>query len=164
MEIYFNWSYKPKNNPMFGKKKKEFFFNEAEEHKIIDAIRKAEDHTSGEIRVHVEPECKGDSFQRAIELFAELEMHRTQLHNGVLFYLAYESHKFSIVADEGINKAVPENFWEEIKDMMQSKFKDKDFVLGLTEGIALTGQQLKTYFPIDEEADQNELSDDISKS
>lgn len=149
---------------MFGKKKETFFFNEEEERRIIDAIRKAEDHTSGEIRVHVEPQCKGDSFERALELFAELEMHQTQLHNGVLFYLAYESHKFSIVADEGINQAVPENFWEEIKDMMQEKFKNKEFILGLSEGILLTGEQLKTYFPIDEKGDQNELSDDISTS
>ncbi len=147
-----------------AKKKGNFFFNEQDERQIIDAIRAAEDHSSGEIRVHIEPKCKGDSFQRAIELFAELEMHRTELHNGVLFYLAYKSHKFAIVADEGINQVVPENFWEEIKDMMEAKFKNKEFVLGLTEGIALAGQQLKQYFPSKGDKDANELSDDISSS
>ena len=147
---------------LFNKKEK-FFFNATEETAIIKAIRDAEDRTSGEIRVHVEPTCKGDSFERALALFAELEMHRTQLHNGVLFYLAYDDHNFSIVADEGINKLVPENFWEDIKDMMEAKFKQGEFVIGLQQGVALAGEQLKKYFPHEGGKDKNELTDDVSK-
>ena len=145
------------------KKKEKFFFNAAEETSIIKAIREAEDQSSGEIRVHVEPTCKGDTFERALALFSELEMHRTALHNGVLFYLAYDDHKFSIVADEGINKVVPENFLEDIKDMMEAKFKKGEFISGLQQGIALTGQQLKKYFPHQAGGDKNELTDEVSK-
>jgi uncharacterized membrane protein len=145
------------------KKKEKFFFNAEEETLIINAIRDAEDQSSGEIRVHVEPSCKGDTFERALALFAELEMHRTQLHNGVLFYLAYDEHKFSIVADQGINKVVPENFWEDIKNMMEAKFKKGEFISGLQQGIALAGEQLQKYFPQQGGTDKNELTDEVSQ-
>ena len=144
-------------------RKEKFFFKAEEEKQIIQAIRDAEDKTSGEIRVHVEPKCKDDSFKRALDVFADLEMHKTKQHNGVLFYLAYDSHKFSIVADEGINKVVPEHFWEDIKDMMEEKFKNGDFLSGLTQGIALAGEQLKQFFPSQGGGDKNELTDEISE-
>ncbi len=146
-------------------KSDKFIFNKEEEAAIVKAIQDAEAQTTGEIRVHLEPVCpKEDSFERAIEVFAELEMHRTQLHNGVLFYLAYSSHKFSIVADEGINAVVPEHFWEDIRDLMQHKFKKGEFLSGLTQGIVLAGEQLKKFFPHQAgKDDKNELSDDLSK-
>jgi len=45
---------------------------------------------------------------------------------------------------------------------MASHFKSGDFASGLVSGIAQVGEQLKTYFPL-QENDQNELSNEISK-
>jgi uncharacterized membrane protein len=143
--------------------KNKFIFNKDQEKTIVENIKLAEDETSGEIRIHVEPTCKEDSFQRALELFKELGMHRTKLQNGVLFYIAFESHKFSIVADEGINKVVPLDFWENLKEKLSLEFKKGRFVEGLSEALALTGQQLKLHFPHNGKDDKNELSDKISK-
>ena len=151
----------------------EFIFTPEQEAQIISAIQTAESHTTGEIRLHVEPQCKdenvaampeADPFERALSLFAELGMHRTKAQNGVLFYLAYDSHKFAIVADAGINSKVPTDFWEAIKEKMEVHFKKGAFVAGLSEGILAAGQQLKTYFPTDNKPNDNELSDDISKA
>lgn len=139
------------------------FFNEAEEQQIIAAIRAAEYHTSGEIRIHIEEHCPNDGLERATELFGLLEMHKTDLRNGVLFYLATVDHKFAILGDEGINKKVPPHFWEEIRDEMTAAFKQGDFVGGLSVGIARSGKALKEFFPY-EDADKNELSDEISSS
>jgi uncharacterized membrane protein len=150
-----------------------FIFSENEEVAIIAAIQAAEARTSGEIRLHVEPHCKdeaetaqpdGDAFERALKLFVQLQMHRTKAQNGVLFYLAYESHKFAIVADVGINAKVPEDFWEHIKDNMQAHFKEKRFLEGIKEGIAAAGEALSQYFPADDKDSANELTDEISKS
>jgi len=150
---------------LFSKNKaSNFIFDAKQESIIIKAIRDAEYQTSGEIRIHVEPKCSGDdSFERALALFKELEMHKTKLQNGVLFYVAYESHKFSIVADEGINKVVPQNFWEELKILLSEKFKKGDFVVGLAQALALAGEQLKLHFPHKGKDDKNELKDDLSK-
>ena len=137
------------------------FFSKEEQLEIKKAILNAELDTSGEIRVHIESVCKGDVLDRAALLFSKLGMDKTDLHNGVLFYLAIDSQKFAIIGDKGINKEVPENFWQDIKSKMAEKFNAGDYTTGLSEGIALAGTRLKKHFPhhID---DINELSDEIS--
>ena len=136
-------------------------FSEEQKLQITNAIRVAETNTSGEIRVHIEKHCKEDVLDRAAYIFEKLEMHKTELRNGVLFYLALEDRKFAILGDAGINQKVSENFWDEIKEEVVSKFKDGLFAKGLSEGIIKAGEQLKTHFPYQED-DENELSDDIS--
>ena len=86
------------------------FFSKEETGEIKKAILNAELDTSGEIRVHIENECGGDALDRASYVFSKLKMDKTELNNGVLFYLAIQSKKFAIIGDSGINKEVPENF------------------------------------------------------
>jgi uncharacterized membrane protein len=137
------------------------YFTEENKLQIANAIRVAEMNTSGEIRVHIEKYCKGNVLDRAAYIFEKLEMHKTQLRNGVLFYLAVEDHQFAILGDAGINQKVPENFWETTKELVLSKFKDVNLTEGLTSGILMAGEQLKTHFPYLKE-DVNELSNEIS--
>lgn len=135
---------------------------EAQEQQIVQAIQEAERNTSGEIRVHIENVCKGSELDRAVEVFADLHMHQTKFRNGVLFYIALESHHFAVIGDGGINAVVPDNFWDEVKDVVLTDFKAGRYVEGLAKGIQLAGQQLKSYFPYDQKGDTNELKDDIS--
>jgi len=137
------------------------FFTKEQKEEITTAIKEAELNTSGEIRVHIENSFKGDVMDRAADLFKTLKMHKTELRNGVLFYLAIKNRKFAILGDGGINAKVAENFWDNIKDRMLEKFKDEKFSEGLAEGIKMTGEQLKTHFPYQSD-DVNELSDEIS--
>lgn len=137
------------------------YFTEADQLQISNAIRVAETNTSGEIRVHVETKCAGDVLDRAAYIFEKLEMHKTALRNGVLFYLAVEDRKFAILGDAGINQKVPENFWESTKELVIEKFKEGKMSEGLSKGIVKAGEQLKTHFPYQKD-DVNELSDDIS--
>ena len=137
------------------------FFTTQEKEDITIAIKNAELDTSGEIRVHIEETCKGDARDRAAYIFEKLEMQKTEQRNGVLFYLALKNRKFAILGDAGINSAVPENFWDEIRDIMLNHFRENEFVDGLIEGISMAGQQLKKHFPYQKD-DVNELSDEIS--
>jgi uncharacterized membrane protein len=137
------------------------FFNQDQQELISKAIQHAENQTSGEIRVHLEKSCVGNVLDRASQVFAKLEMHKTKLRNGVLFYLAYEDRKFAILGDAGINSRVPEDFWDQIKIKMQSRFRAGHFVEGLVEGVELAGDQLKSSFPRSAD-DINELSDKVS--
>ena len=113
------------------------FFSKEETGEIKKAILNAELDTSGEIRVHIENECGGDALDRASYVFSKLKMDKTELNNGVLFYLAIQSKKFAIIGDSGINKEVPENFWEEIKTEMSVYFKEGKFAQGLVTGISM---------------------------
>ncbi len=137
------------------------FFTKEERQQIVEAIKEAELNTSGEIRVHIENNCSGDPMKRALYWFGKMGMHKTELRNGVLFYLAVKSRKFAIVGDEGINNAVPDNFWEKIKISMALRFQQRDFAQGLVNGILEAGRALKKYFPHQSD-DVNELSDEIS--
>jgi len=139
----------------------ENFFSAEEKQSLLDAIAQAELNTSGEIRLHMEGNCKIDVLDRAAYIFEKLEMNKTDQRNGVLFYLAVHDHKFAILGDAGINKLVPLNFWDAIKETMLSYFKEGKFVDGLSKGILMAGEQLKANFPFQKE-DVNELSDEIS--
>ena len=137
------------------------YFTEENKLQIANAIRAAELNTSGEIRIHIEKFCKGDVLDQAAYVFGKLEMHKTKLRNGVLFYLAIEDHKFAILGDAGINEKVSDDFWDKTKEMVLSKFKEGKLTEGLTSGILMAGEQLKKYFLYMED-DENELSNDIS--
>jgi len=138
------------------------FFSDPQKEAIKQAIISAEKNTSGEIRVHIEEKCPGDQVDRAVQLFAKLNMHKTELRNGVLFYLAVKDRKFAILGDGGINDIVGNDFWDRIKEHMLNRFKDGKFTEGLCEGIEKAGEQLKKYFPYKGNDDVNELSDEIS--
>lgn len=137
------------------------FLTREEQEDIMYAIKHAELDTSGEIRVHIEESCKGDPMDRAAYIFDKLDMQKTELRNGVLFYLAIKNRRFAILGDIGINKKVPEDFWDIIRDKMLNYFRDGLFSDGLVEGITITGEQLKKHFPYQSD-DVNELSDEIS--
>ena len=139
----------------------ETFFSAEEKQQILDAIAQAEHSTSGEIRLHMERHCTIDVLDRAAYIFEKLDMHQTAQRNGVLFYLAVLDRKFAILGDAGINKVVPANFWDEIKEIMLGYFKEGKFTDGLSKGILMAGEQLKANFPHKGD-DKNELSDEIS--
>jgi uncharacterized membrane protein len=128
---------------------------------IKRAIEVAEMNTSGEIRVHLEDRCKTDIFDRAVVIFQKLEMHKTKLRNGILFYLAVEDRKFVIIGDAGINRKVPEGFWDGVKETVISHLKSGMIAEGLMKGIEMAGEQLKEHFP-HETDDVDELPNDIS--
>ncbi|VAW24091.1 FIG014338: Hypothetical protein [hydrothermal vent metagenome] len=136
-------------------------FSKAQKLQITEAIKAAELNTSGEIRVHIEKKCKADALDRAAYIFEKLGMHKTELRNGVLFYLALDDHKFAILGDVGINSKVPENFWDEVKELALSYFREGDYSEGLEKSILKAGEQLKTHFPYQKD-DVNELDDEIS--
>ncbi|SMB85313.1 protein of unknown function DUF477 [Hymenobacter roseosalivarius DSM 11622] len=134
-----------------------------QEAKLVAAIQQAEIKTSGEIRVHLEDTCPTpEPLDRAAQVFAELNMHRTAQRNGVLFYLAWEARRFAVIGDSGINAAVPDDFWETTKETVLKHFRTNDYVTGLEKGVRMVGEQLQHFFPYDAATDRNELDDSIS--
>lgn len=139
---------------------KDFFTHEQKED-IRQAILNAELDTSGEIRVHIETSCKGDVLDRAAYIFDKLGMHKTQMRNGVLFYLAVKNRVFAVIGDKAINAIVQESFWESLKMKLLNYYREGRFTEGLIEGVTAVGQKLKKHFPYQTD-DINELPDEIS--
>ena len=136
-------------------------FNEEEQLRIRKAIEDAERHTSGQIRVCIEKKCGENPLDRAAKYFHQLDMHKTKLRNGVLIYVATVDRKFAIIGDRGLNKLVPKNFWDDVKEDMLSHFKYGDVVEGIVTGLAIAGEHLQIYFPHQTDG-KNELPDDIA--
>ena len=140
----------------------ENFLSYEEEQEVIQAIREAEKNTSGEIRVHLEKNCPNTVSDRVHEVFHFLKMDNTKLQNAVLIYVAVADKCFYIYGDKGINKVVPDNFWESTKNSIQQEFSKGNFKQGLVNGILSTGKQLEKHFPW-HHFDTDELSNEISK-
>lgn len=141
----------------------EEFLTATEEQDIVEAIRIAEQNTSGEIRVHLESSSQGDIEKRALEVFYTLKMENTKLQNAVLIYVAVNDKQFAIYGDKGINNMVSTNFWDSTKNSIEKHFKSGNFKQGLIDGILKAGEQLKLHFPIAKN-DINELPNDITRS
>ncbi len=141
---------------------KNLLLSESEQKSIVAAIHEAELCTSGEVRVHIEHHCpESDVVERAKQVFVHLDMHKTELKTGVLFYLAMTDRKFAVIGDAGIDQKVPTDFWNATRDILKVHFAKNEFAEGLSAGIKLAGEQLQTFFPR-QANDVNELPDDIS--
>jgi uncharacterized membrane protein len=147
---------------MFWKRHPKKFFSSEEQERIVEEIRRAEDRTSGEIRVHLDCCAKVDVLEKAKQVFIKLGMTKTRQRNGVLIYLATDHRKFASLGDEGIHRVVPEDYWETVKDKMQDHFRRGKISEGICLGVREIGDKLKIHFPF-EKGDVNELPDQISE-
>jgi len=145
--------------PFFSKKD---FFSKEEKKQIVDAIREAEQQTSGEVRVYVESRCRFvDPLDRAAEVFSILKMEHTAGHNAVLMYLAVKDRQLAIFGDHGIHEKVGEEFWNKEVVHMLTQFQNNHYADAVTKVIHDIGEALKFHFPYDGQSDINELPDDI---
>lgn len=139
------------------------FFSKKEKEQIASAIQEAEKKTSGEIRVHLERQVKGDFMTHAKEIFEKIGMTKTKDRNGVLILMGLKTKRFAILGDSGINEKVPEGFWDEIVVLMTEDFKEDNFANGIAVAVNRIGEKLRDFFPYERD-DINELPDEISYS
>lgn len=145
--------------PLF---KRKGLFSKEENDLIVEAIRSAEQQTSGEIRVYVESRCRFlDPLDRAAEIFWSLKMDHTEYRNSVLLYVALKDQQFAIFADSGIHQKLGTPFWEEQVAVLGKYFSTENYTQALVKVIHHVGAALHHYFPYDPATDKNELPDDI---
>lgn len=136
------------------------FFEKDDRQLVLEAIASAEKKTSAEVRIYVREKSGKDPMQDARAAFNKIGMRKTQLRNGVLFYLSLEDKKFVILGDDAINEKVTPGFWEIVRDAVIAQFKSGQFATGLAGGINIVGEKLAEFFPAQKE-DVNELPDAI---
>jgi uncharacterized membrane protein len=144
---------------LFGKKP---FFTEEENERIVTAIRNAEQRTSGEIRLYLEAKNPYvNPIDRAREIFAQLKMHETEHHNGVLLYIAHKHHEVALFGDAGIYEKAGAAFWDAEVRKMIANFGKNQLTEGIIQCITDVGETLYQAFPYLAAEDKNELPDDI---
>ena len=147
---------------IFPWQKQKDFFTVEEREEIISNIRKAEQRTSGEVRIFVESRCRFvDPLDRAKEIFFQLGMDKTGQRNGTLLYVAIKDHQVAVFGDEGIHQKVGQKYWEEEVNKMLLCFKGAHLAEGISDCINDIGEALYLHFPYDRSTDKNELPDEI---
>ena len=132
---------------------------------IEAAISRLESLSSAELRVYIERKVPKASAQlspmeRALEVFDELEMHKTAAQNAVLIYVGYKNHLCAIVGDKGIHQFVDVAYWQLQCDLMIEQFKQKAYTQGIVDAIDRISDILSRHFPIQPD-DVNELSNEV---
>jgi uncharacterized membrane protein len=145
--------------PFFSKKD---FFTADEKNQIVEAIRLAEQQTSGEIRVFVESRCRFvDPVDRASEIFWSLKMDQTAQRNAVLVYVAIKDKQLALFGDKGIHEKVGDAFWNEKVKKILTHMGQETYAEGISRIVGDIGEALRLHFPYDRGTDKNELADDI---
>ena len=139
------------------------FLTEHQMASLVEAIKTAENHSTGEIRIHIDSNSEGNNAEIAFEVFKRLCQNKTAARNGVLFHVNFEQQYLTIIGDEGIHEKVHQNFWDKMHDEITQEFSKGNFHDGLKKAVLETGLELKKYFPISGE-NPNELSNEITFS
>jgi uncharacterized membrane protein len=114
---------------------------------LIEAIRAAEQKTSGEIRVLVSHKKVTDAVAVAQKEFLRLGMNQSAQRNGVLIFVAPRSHKFAVIGDEGVHAKCGDVFWQRLAKAMTDYFRKSEFTEGLIHGVQKAGELLAEHFP-----------------
>lgn len=96
---------------------------------------------------------------RAESAFLEESLFSTRDRTGILIFLAIYEHRAVILADEGINRAVPEGTWQELVDDLVSGIRDGRPVDALCDAIEHCARVLQEHNVEKRTDDRNELSD-----
>ena len=145
--------------PLFQRKE---FFTDEEKQNIVDAVRNAEQRTSGEVRVFVESHCRYvNAIDRAVEIFENLQMQNTEQRNATLVYVAIKDRQLAVFGDEGIHQKVGNEYWANEVMKMINAFNRDNIAEGIRQCVLNIGEALALHFPYNRNTDKNELPDDI---
>jgi uncharacterized membrane protein len=140
------------------------FLTKLEHDQIVEAIRKAEAKTSGEIRVLIQRgRLNTDPFVVARKKFHQLGMHKTRQRNAVLIFVAPRSHKFAMIGDAAIHEKCGDEFWQRVVERMRAHFQMEKFSAGLIEAVHEVGGVLARHFPTSS-PEKDELPNDVIES
>lgn len=124
-----------------------------------------EEKTSAEIRVVVRhrkhwSERKLSARQVAEREFRKLGMTKTKEGTGILVFILVGERQFEILADHGIIKVLPDEFWANLAGKLSEHFSKKNFFHGLSVSLAEIGEVLESKLPRTS-SNPDELPNDI---
>jgi uncharacterized membrane protein len=114
---------------------------------VVDAIREAEQKTSGEIRVVISHKHVETPVAEAQKEFLRLGMDKSPHRNGVLIFVAPRAHKFAVIGDKAVHEKCGDIFWRQLADAMTGYFRKSEFNEGIIHGVKKAGELLAEHFP-----------------
>jgi uncharacterized membrane protein len=114
---------------------------------VVEAIRQAELKTSGQIRVYISHRPTEDPVAAAQKEFMHQGLGNSPERNGVLIFVAPQSHKFAVIGDAGVHAKCGDVFWQELANSMTEYFRKSQFKEGIIHGVGRAGELLAQHFP-----------------
>jgi uncharacterized membrane protein len=139
------------------------FFDGLDRPAIVEAIKRAESKSLGEIRVHLHHGAVNDAKAEGEKVFLKLGMDKTIRGTGCLVFIAPDSRAFAVIGGSGIHEKVGDGFWAEARDAAQAHFAEGRFTEGIVAAVDRLGDALGSHFPKAGIADTNELPDEVSE-
>ena len=97
--------------------------------------------------------------QAAGREFLRHELFRTRDRTGVLIYVSLFERRVSVLADEGVYRAVAQEKWDELARAVAAGMKSRPAELVLLEAVSSAGALVKEFGPRRRSDDANELPD-----
>jgi len=99
-------------------------------------------------------------YQRAVQAFLEHGLTRTRDRTGILIMTSLLERRVQVLADEGINKKVPEGTWDGVVSLVLDGIRSGSLIDGLCAAVLRCGEILSEEFPIKDD-DVDELADKL---
>lgn len=136
------------------------FLTSDDEQRLVEAIRRAEQGTRGEIRVCITSRWIWRPERYVRRLFDRFGMRQTRERNAALILVIPRRRRFVLYGDKGLDQVFAPGLWETLAAAMSDRFHAGDKVGALEAAIAELGQQLASHWPADS-PNPNELPDDL---
>ena len=139
-------------------------FNAAiDDDRVMEAIRAAEERTTGQIRVHISGRISKDVERSARRRFARLNMGATPDRNAVLIYVQPRTHRFFILGDVAFGELGGSALWEPAAARLSEELKAGRYTEGLVGVVGYAGEVLARHFPAPDGGDAGPgLPDEIT--
>lgn len=98
--------------------------------------------------------------RNARSLFFDHGLHATPENNAIMIFVSELEHHVEIIADHGINRDVPDGYWQELVNELIGQIKAGKAAEGLIHTVEQCGALLTRHFPADSLRDGT-LSNDV---
>ena len=123
------------------------FLNALEHTRVHQAIKAAEEGTSGDIMVYITHKRVEDPLAAANQEFRKLHLETATTKDSFLLFLAPKSQKFAVVGGTALHDKVGQAWWDHLSALLTRHFKEGRYTDGLVAAIEEAGHKLKAHFP-----------------
>jgi uncharacterized membrane protein len=123
------------------------FLEKIDDERILAAIVRAEEKTTGAIRLLISKRHCADPVAAAERHFRALGLNKRPEHNAVLVFVAPKSRTFAIYGDSAIHVRVGHETWSTLRDETSRYLKESRFTDAVLHAINRAGELLALHFP-----------------
>ena len=134
---------------------------------LVRKLSESQLRQRGEIRLIIEGSLTTQQLlhrltprERALDLFGLLRLWDTEENNGVLIYLLLAERKLEIIADRGINRHVPQEYWERLARHLAAGMAKEDYQAAAARAVSELSLVLEKLYPMKEGETPSELPED----